>query len=865
MKKGKGENMIRKNRGYSGTKSVEISSREMENRKIAREAAAEGMVLLKNDQVLPVSMEKPIALFGPGARYIMKGGSGSGDVNQRTVVSIEEGLLQAGYRITSETWLDEYDQVYAKSRADWKNMIEQLASELAQEHGEERSMIMAYSQNPYKAPAGRSITMADVEEAGTDTAIYVVTRTAGEGADRHQEPGDYYLSQEEQNNLKEITAHFPKTVVVLNAGGMIDLAFMEEAGQPAGLLFISQPGMEGGNAFADVISGAVTPSGKLTDTWARRYEDYPSADTYSHKNGNLDTEYYTEGIFVGYRYFDRFGKTPLYEFGYGLSYTTFSIQGSMTAMDGEEAVISVTVKNTGERYSGKEVVQIYVMPPEGTLVKEFQRLAAFAKTDLLAPGQEQTLEIRFSVRDLSSYSEDMSAYILEAGNYIVRVGNSSRNVTDLAAISLEEAVIVERLRNICPLMESLEEILPPAAEPPVVELPVFPVKADAIAAKIVDYAKEGEEISQEARDIVTRLSPEQMTWLTVGAVNGNRPTEIGNAAITVPGAAGETTPLLMKEFGVSNIAVADGPAGIRLSKHYQVAADGSIYKQDILHSLEGGFFAKEEWHDEAEDYYQYCTAMPVGHMIAQTWNLPLIEKVGKAVGIELEEFGITLWLAPGLNIHRNPLCGRNFEYYSEDPVVSGVIAAAVTRGVQSVPGVGTTIKHYACNNQEDNRFYSNSVLSERALREIYLKGFEIAIKTSRPMSVMTSYNLVNGVHTANSYDLCMLAARKEWGFTGIIMSDWQTTRRGSDSAVCMTAGNDLIMPGSPEDRELIVKSLEGQGNYPLKLEDLKACAERMVQLILDSNQYEGCVSYLEKFECLKPFFTVTGQRPLAER
>ncbi|MDO5425261.1 MAG: glycoside hydrolase family 3 C-terminal domain-containing protein [Eubacteriales bacterium] len=850
--------MIRKQRGYSGTKSQEVSDRERKNRKIAREAAAEGIVLLKNDGALPISNQKAIALFGSGARYLMKGGSGSGDVNQREVVSIEEGLKNAGYQIASKSWLDEYDKVYQEARLNWKEKIEGLAASIAPEVGEERSMIMSYSQNPFKAPAGRKITEKDVKEAHTDTALYIISRTAGEGADRKREKGDYELSTEELENLKEVTEKFSNTVVILNTGGLLELSFLETIPKIKGLLFLSQPGMEGGNALADVIKGDVTPSGKLTDTWARRYEDYPCWDTYSHNNGNIDTEYYREGIFVGYRYFDRFKIEPRYEFGYGMSYTSFQINGCVASLNGENVTVETTVKNTGAAYSGKEVVQIYVEPPKGTLEKEVRRLAAFAKTRNLAPGEQETLKICFSVRNLTSYSEKKASYLLEPGEYVVKIGNSSRALTDVAILTLDREVITEKLQNICPLKETLCEVALPECPERREEstLPRWEIKAEEVRTETVDYEEETE-VSKEAGELADQMSPEELVSLTVGAVNGNRPTEIGNAAITVPGAAGETTPYLMEKYGVSNIAVADGPAGIRLSKHYQVAKDGTIYKQDILHSLEGGFFAREEWHEDAEDYYQYCTAMPVGHMIAQTWNPTLIETVGSAVGEELEEFGITLWLAPGMNIHRNPLCGRNFEYYSEDPVVSGIMAAAMTRGVQSIPGVGTTIKHFAANNQEDNRFFCDSVLSERALREIYLKGFEIAVKTSRPMSIMTSYNMINGLHTANSYDLCTMAARREWGFTGIVMTDWQTTKRGSDSAVCMQAGNDLIMPGTPEDKKLILDSLEGKGNVLLDIQDLRRCAKNMIQLILDSNQYEGCVSYLTKFEKLADYFTVT--------
>ena len=307
-------------------------------------------------------------------------------------------------------------------------------------------------------------------------------------------------------------------------------------------------------------------------------------------------------------------------------------------------------------------------------------------------------------------------------------------------------------------------------------------------------------------------------------------------------------------WNVASIALADGPAGLRLKKEYQVE-DGRIVPTDFLSALEGGFFAAPK-EKRGTSYYQYCTAIPVGTLLAQTWNLDLVRELGEMIGHEMELFGITLWLAPGMNIHRNPLCGRNFEYYSEDPLLAGMMAASMTLGVQKVPGCGTTIKHYACNNQEDNRMGSDSVLSERTLREIYLKGFEIAIKDAQPMSIMTSYNLINGVHAANCYDTCTRAARDEWGFAGAIMTDWTTTNvqiQGECTAAgCMRAGNDMVMPGMEEDHENIRKELK-EGT--LDIRELKRGIYNTVNIILQSNQYEDAVSYEKQFDGLGEWMT----------
>jgi beta-glucosidase len=364
------------------------------------------------------------------------------------------------------------------------------------------------------------------------------------------------------------------------------------------------------------------------------------------------------------------------------------------------------------------------------------------------------------------------------------------------------------------------------------QLPVIPYDLSEVETTVVDYSDEEQE--DEAAQIVSQLSQEQLIALATGDPYKGQGTALGSAGSSVPGSAGETSACALEQ-GVTNIVLADGPAGLRLSQTYYVQ-NGQIKMLPFQASFEKGFFC-DEISMEGRKYYQYCTAIPVGTMLAQTWNLPLLEEVGEMIGEEMQQFGVTLWLAPGMNIHRNPLCGRNFEYYSEDPFVSGKIAGAITLGVQSQEGCGTTLKHFACNNQEDNRMGSNSILSERTLREIYLRGFGIAIQDAKPLSMMTSYNLINGVHSANNYDICTKVARCEFGFDGFIMTDWTTTEQGEDctAAGCIRAGNDMVMPGQLTDHDSIRNAL-AEGT--LSLEQLKKCITRVVRVVLQSNLYE---------------------------
>ncbi|WP_243138831.1 MULTISPECIES: beta-glucosidase [Hungatella] len=733
------------------------------------------------------------------------------------------------------------------------------------------NFFQAYSTTPFVVPCGDSIDEEAAKADGADMAVFVLSRIAGENADRHDTEGDYFITKEEKSLLAQISASYDSVVLVINTGGLIDLAFTEEFTNIKSIVQFMQAGQEGGSAFADIMSGAVNPSGKMTDSWAYTYLDYPNARTFSHKNGNTDTEKYEEGIFVGYRYFDTFDVPVRYGFGFGLSYTEFSVVGTGVSASGlgtDQPKISVTasVKNTGNTYAGKEVAEVYVSCPQNGMPKEYRRLAGFAKTRLLSPGENQDLTITFPLYQLASYHEDRSAWILEAGTYGIWVGNSLESASLSATISLDADVVMVQCESICERKENLKELIPDAGKMKEKEaawkslaeslkLPDLSVCADQIVTETVAYPEHSGVTEGKAGEIVSTLSEEQLIALATGDPGKGQENALGSAGLTVPGAAAETSSAAIESpWNVASMVLADGPAGLRLHKTYQVV-DGKINKGSFLQAFEGGFFADPE-DPEGTTYYQYCTALPVGTLLAQTWDVNLLKEAGEMIGREMELFNVTLWLAPGMNIHRNPLCGRNFEYYSEDPLLSGMMASAITLGVQKVPGCGTTIKHFACNNQEDNRMGSDSVLSERALREIYLKGFEIAVKNSQPMSIMTSYNQINGVHAANSYDICTKAARDEWGFAGAIMTDWTTTTASTagvcTAAGCMRAGNDMVMPGVKEDHDNIRKELK-EGT--LEISALQRCICNTVNLVLQSNQYEDAVSYSSRFEKLDTYMT----------
>ena len=844
------------------TTSPEISEREKRNMSRSGAIAAEGIVLLANNGILPLQPSpKPLALFGSGARRTVKGGTGSGDVNSRIVISAEQGLEEAGFPIGTKQWLTQHDN----------NCYQELMAfgarfqKAVQEQG--LAGVMTALTDPYRDPAEPDITEADLGDTDRTCAIYIIGRTSGEGSDRKLAEGDYELSEKEKENLIFLTEHYTHTVVVINAGGVIDTKFLRNQKGISAIVLMSQAGCAGGRALAGILTGKVTPSGHLTTTWAENYADYPNAETFSYLSGDVNDEYYNEGIYVGYRYFDSFGIAPAYPFGFGLSYTDFSMNCTGCVLDGENVKVSVRVKNTGAIYSGRETVQVYVSQPQGKLDKAYQVLSGFAKTKVLAPGEEEVCTVAVPLRSLASYDEASAQYILESGNYYVRVGNHSRNTHVAAALHVTETIVTAQLKNeVC--ADCQLNVLKadgslfytyPGEDVEKASAPVVEVAAELLPTETATYLPEPSKMHTDKENAITmqdvqakratleeltaQLAPEELAALVVGSARGGfgENSTIGAASSACPGAAGDTTSDLIESRGVLNISLADGPAGLRLSKSYVADKDDNIIpglgesSMGNLPELLG--MPIPERPADAVDHYQYCTAIPIATSLAQTWDMSLIEQAGDIVGEEMEEFGVTLWLAPGMNIHRNPLCGRNFEYYSEDPLIAGCCAAANTVGVQAHKGCGTTIKHFALNNQEDNRTHSNSHCSERALREIYLKGFEIAIKKSNPVSLMTSYNLVNGTHAANNQELLTDVLRSEWGFQGLVMTDWGTTNPDeqpfkygpSDVALCVHAGNDLTMPGSQRDVDRVLEALNQK---EITLAQLQACACRVLAAVL---------------------------------
>ena len=806
----------------AATTNPDISDREIQHKTDAKNIAAQGMVLLENESgALPISAEEgtKIALYGQGVYNTIKGGTGSGAVNQRDNVTVRQGFENAGYNIVNEGFIDEMAAL-------WKS----------EGGGGSSGMWGAKWVNEHVyAELDGAVDQVKAAAKETDTAIYVIARNSGEGSDRSAKAGDYLLSADEEANLTLLGETFENVIVVLNVGGIIDTKFFKEINGLDSMLLMSQAGMTGGDAVVEVLNGTVNPSGKLTDTWPVNFNDNPSSAGFANNDGNNNQEVYNDDIFVGYRYYDTFGLEVAYPFGYGGSYTDFTIKTKSVAADKDKVTVKATVKNVGDT-AGKEVVEVYFSAPDGELDKPYQELAGYAKTDLLAPGESQTLTVSFDTIEMGSYDESKAAYVMEDGDYLIRVGNSSRNTHVAGKLSLAEDVITEQYSNLMVQVKDNPNLAPDAKYPeldPLTTEGATPITyageakeiadADAIALDFSGYAaptviKENEDVtvytsatteteylfaenvdgaSAEVsrvekgnkntsdytvtyNETVKKFDGDFSEYTLMDVYNGEisieefvsglslyELTELVNGHSrdkTVQGVAGATW--RNDEKGFVPVNLSDGPAGIRITQSYK--------QNDTT-------------------YYQFATAWPIGTLIAQTWDVEQIYAYGRGVGKEMEEFGIGCWLAPGMNIHRNALCGRNFEYYSEDPLIVGVTGTAATLGVQSNKGVGVTIKHYAVNSQETNRNSENNTISERALREIYLKGFEMVVKQAQPMAIMTSYNQNNGRPAADDYDLCTAFTRDEWGFQGMIMTDW-----GGGQSVPMYemhAGNDLVCPG----------------------------------------------------------------------
>lgn len=793
------------------------SARERENLHLAYEAACEGLVLLKNDGTLPLKTKK-VALYGPGAAKTVKGGTGSGEVNERHAVSVLEGLENRGFRVTTKAWIESYDAFYLQAEKDYRRQKLRRINLL------KPKSVMNMLFDDFRMPCGPKIQKQD----DADSCIYVLSRQAGEGGDRRAEAGDYYVTEEEKQAIAYCAANYAHFVLLINCGSSMDMGFVEEIPDINAVLYICQPGSQGGYAVADVLSGKVTPSGKLTDTWAKRYEDIPFATDYSYLNGDLENENYREGIFVGYRYFDSFGVEPAYPFGFGLSYTTFQMEGK-AHLQGSLVQVDVTVKNTG-KFAGKEVAQLYVSAPEGN--REYQSLAAFGKTKLLSPGEEERVQLCFDLSALASFREKDNCFLLEQGEYVLRLGSCSRNTKVLAVAELDSEVILSRHLPICPLQSPLQELTAPKWEEETIAEDVPHLVVDAAAFKTMDYTIPVEE-KPDARveKFLDSLTVKQMLEIVVGVG------QVGaKKRFDLPGSVGNTTSKFWDK-GLVNAPMCDGPAGLRISRHNTITKKGKILPVEVTLSVYSYIpkFVRKLLMGNPEtqqSLYQYATAFPVTTVLAQSWNAPLLEQVGKGIAREMEEFGCMYWLAPAVNIHRNPLCGRNFEYFSEDPRLTGLLAAALTKGVQAKPGYYATVKHFACNNQEDNRTHVSSNLSQRALREIYLRAFEPVVRQGKVQAVMTSYNRLNGIYTPNSFDLCTVVLRQEWGFTGIVMTDWYSTNpRQGDNALALAAGNDLIMPGGRHFKKRILRGLR-KGTVTEK--DIRRCCGHIVRAIFDS-------------------------------
>ena len=800
---------------YSGSLQAAPSPRETAHAALARKAAVAGIVLLRNDNVLPLDPDTSVALLGTGAGRTVKGGIGSGDVNNRANVSIYEGLRAAGVHLTSEDWINCYEALYHGARLAWKDKILDDATKV-------ENPFDAYAANPFVLPQGRPVAMSDL--VGASVAIYVISRISGEGKDRTPTAGDYLLSDRELADLRTLDEAGLPLVLLINAGGPVELTdLLAQRRHPIAVVQLSQLGQQGGEAAADVLLGRAVPEGKLTATWAKRYADYPCADTFGACNGDLEKELYTEGIYVGYRWFDSFGIEPLFGFGHGLSYTTFATAFTALRAGGHGVEVDLTVTNTGNRFTGREVAQLYAACPQTGTAREYRRLAGFAKTRPLAPGESQAVTVTVPAKQLAVFLPGRNAWVVPAGTYTLFAGGSLAEAAPCAHLTVAAEVVLETTHPICPLHHPFGEAGPAA---PAMEKAA---KAAALDLPAFAFAPLSDEVPVPAPVPMADGPVDELVPMLYGNITQGAST-LGSAGIRVPGSAGETSEVLEASRGVPSLIMADGPAGLRLRQSYQVdPADGSVIPTGVLGSLENGFLDEPRHLDTADTYYQFCTAFPVGTALAQSWDTGLMEEFGRAIAAEMAEFHIDLWLAPGMNIHRNPLCGRNFEYYAEDPLLSGLLAAAVTRGVQADGTRGVTIKHFACNNQEDHRMGVDARVSEQALREIYLHGFEIAVKTAAPAALMTSYNRINGVQAANSYDLCTVVARGEWGFDGLIMSDWNTTvpDDGSEPWRCAAAGNDVIMPGNPHD-DADIRAALADGR--LAETDVRACAGRLIAL-----------------------------------
>ena len=740
--KASGSGVMQEENGANGEKFIFPNMPEK-----CLQSAEEGTVLLKNENaVLPIKDEK-ISVFGRcQINYFYVGYGSGGDVNQPYEVSLIDGLKNNGVRLNEELLA-----IYKKWCAD--NPIN---------HGFWGHWPMNYPEMELSSDV--------VKKAGenSDKAIVVLGRAAGEDRENKLEKGSYYLTDTEINMLNLVTENFDKIIVIMNCGNIVDMSWVKDYNDKiSGIIYAWQCGMESGNAIANILTGKANPSGRLADTIAVKYEDYPSAKDF----GNLEYNNYTEDIFVGYRYFETFApEKALYPFGFGLGYTTFNIE-PVSFEYNENVKITVKVTNTGA-VAGKEVVQIYVSAPSVKLHKAKKSLVAFKKTSELAPNESETLEFTVKPYDFASFDEDIYSYILEEGEYVFLAGNSVKTENVAGKVTIGYTVL-EELSQICPVKNPFKLITGEMTKTG--DLDLKKRILDNLPKEIGFKGDKGYKLEDvkagkiSLDEFISQLDNKELEALTRG--QGKMDSHygvVGNA-----GAFGGIIPSL-QEKGIPPIITTDGPAGIRIRK--------------------------------------YTSLIPCGTALACTWNTPLIEELTSVMGAELSHHKSDVLLAPGMNIHRNVLCGRNFEYFSEDPLLSGKMAGAYTRGIQSGGGSACP-KHFACNNQEVKRTTNDSRLTQRALREIYLKGFEICVKEASPLNIMTSYNKINGVWSHYNYDLVTTVLRGEWGYEGNVMTDWWMQKSPSpefpsikDNAYRVRSQVDVLMPGGVHHVEKKYKS-----------------------------------------------------------
>ncbi|PFG33227.1 glycoside hydrolase family 3 protein [Sanguibacter antarcticus] len=725
---------------------------------LCRESAADGAVLLRNDGTLPLRDGSRVALFGRvQIDYFAVGYGSGGDVNAPYSWNLLDALRDVG-RVTVDTELAETYTRWSEQNppdegtwANWPRFFEEMPLE--------------------RAAVAAAATRADA-------AVVVIGRAAGEARENTLTKGSYYLTDAERELLDTITAEFTHTVVVLDCGNVIDLAWLEEYGEKiSAVLYAWQGGMEGARAIADVLTGVRVPGGRLTDTIARHYADYPSAPNF----GGLEHNDYAEDIYVGYRYFETFAPhAVLFPFGFGLGYTTLDLTATAD-VSSDEITVTAHVANTGIEHPGAEIVQVYVQAPDGLLGKPARALAAFAKSRRLAPGESDELCLTVPITSLASYDDSgvtghRSAYVLETGTYTVFAGTDVRSATQVATFTVDELRVVEQLTEACaPTAQDQFQrmtLTRDDAGRPVVGWEAVPSREvsrrERVLARQVPAVEptldRGITLGDVARgdatldELVAQLSLADLDALTRGDI-------VMDSPLGAPGNAGVFGGITesLRAHGVPAVTTTDGPSGIRIAA--------------------------------------YASLLPCGAALASTWDAPLVRRLAATHGAEMVRKGTHVLLSPGMNIHRDPLCGRNFEYFSEDPLVTGLIAAAVVAGVQEA-GVAACPKHFACNNQETNRNLNDSRVSERALREIYLRGFQICLTQARPHTLMTSYNKINGVWSHYNDELCTTILRDEWGFEGTVITDWWMQRAAdpdftavTDDAYRVRAQVDVFMPG----------------------------------------------------------------------